>query len=79
MHCEHDLASESFHVVDNAPDEYCGGILTVKQDFAGYFLFEPTKKAPIEVLKSVYGVWLKREDFHKVARQCLESVLPHVK
>jgi hypothetical protein len=62
--------------VETAPDADCGYIITVKQKFAISFLFEHTKRTPIEALKSVCGVWLKREDFHRVSRQCLESDFP---
>jgi hypothetical protein len=65
--------------VENAPDEDCASIITVKQKFAISFLFEQTKKTPIEALKSVGAVSLKREDLLKVSRQCLEGVLRHVK
>jgi hypothetical protein len=41
-----------FHGVDNALDEDCGYIFSVKPKFAVRFLFEDTNKPQIEGLKN---------------------------
>jgi hypothetical protein len=65
--------------VENAPDQDCGRIFTVKSKFAIQFRFEDTNKMQIEALKTDYRVGLEDQRFHIVSRKRLESVLSHVK